>query len=383
VLYAIEALNISKSFRLHHERHSSVKDRILHPGGGTHTDFEALRDVSFSVEEGEMVGILGRNGSGKSTLLKTICGVLQPSSGEVRLRGTLAGLLELGAGFQPDLSGRDNVYLSASLLGLSRRTVDHLFDEIVAFAELENFIDTPVKFYSSGMYVRLGFAVAVNVNPDILVIDEVLAVGDERFQAKCMDRIHQLKADGRTILLVSHNADQIRALCNRAIVLDHGVLVADGSAGDSVRIFRERLLGEAPTVTGGDAATVVAISTVTTPTGRFDARSGQAWALDVVVQSETSLTGHFVMEIRSESGALVVRTDPTGSAISLIPGEQRLSVRIPAVHLLSGRYEVAVGITNERGIEVLAWRDQAAVLEVVYDGRATGLVDIQLDVTVY
>ena len=166
--------------------------------------------MSLEVKEGETVGILGRNGSGKSTLLKCICGVLQPTSGEVAVRGKMAGLLELGAGFQQDLTGRENIYLNGSLLGMTKREIEKVFDAIVDFSELEEFIDSAVKFYSSGMYVRLGFAVAVNVDPDILVIDEVLAVGDERFQRKCVDRIKLFQQEGRTILLVSHSPDQVR-----------------------------------------------------------------------------------------------------------------------------------------------------------------------------
>ena len=168
----------------------------MHAGHVPYEDFWALRDLQFDIKTGETFGIIGRNGSGKSTLLKCIAGILQPTSGQIVVRGHLAAMLELGAGFQPELSGRDNIYLNASLLGLSRRDIARRFDEIVAFAELEDFIDNQVRFYSSGMYVRLGFAVAVNVEPDVLLIDEVLAVGDERFQEKCLDRIHQFQAEG-------------------------------------------------------------------------------------------------------------------------------------------------------------------------------------------
>ncbi len=202
----------------------------------------------MQVHEGETVGILGRNGSGKSTLLKCICGVLQPTSGEVVVRGKLAGLLELGAGFQQDLTGRENIYLNGSLLGMSKKEVDRVFDDIVDFSELEEFIDGAVKFYSSGMYVRLGFAVAVNVDPDILVIDEVLAVGDERFQRKCIDRVKAFQKEGRTILLVTHSPDQVRAICDRAIVLSHGNVVSEALPGEAVRIFREGLLEEEGTL---------------------------------------------------------------------------------------------------------------------------------------
>src|SRR5580658_9499879 len=240
---AVDVKDVSKRFRLAQGKYNSVKERLIH-GRTSYEDFWALRDVSFDVREGETVGILGRNGSGKSTLLKCICGVLQPTKGEVVVRGKLAGLLELGAGFQQDLTGRENVYLNGSMLGMSKREVDKAFDAIVAFSELEEFIDGPVKFYSSGMAVRLGFAVAVNVDPDVLVIDEVLAVGDERFQRKCIDRVKLFQREGRTILLVTHSADTVRSICDRGVVLSHGRLVAEGEPGEATRIFRERLMAE-------------------------------------------------------------------------------------------------------------------------------------------
>src|SRR5579862_3162961 len=232
---------VSKRFRLYHQKYTSLKERVLHAGKNPYEEFWALRDVSFDVLEGETVGILGRNGSGKSTLLKCVSGILQPSSGRVVVRGQLAALLELGAGFQPELSGRENIFLNASLLGLSTKQVESRFDEIVAFAELEQFIDNQVKYYSSGMYVRLGFAVAVNVDPDILVVDEVLAVGDEAFSRKCMARIKEFQDDGRTILFVTHSSDLVRQICDFAVVLSSGDMIGSGPAADAVRIYHEHL----------------------------------------------------------------------------------------------------------------------------------------------
>ncbi|HUC04031.1 MAG TPA: ABC transporter ATP-binding protein, partial [Acidimicrobiales bacterium] len=249
---AVDIRSISKRFRLTTGKYNSVKERVIHASRTSHEDFWALKDVSFSVNEGETVGILGRNGSGKSTLLKCVCGVLQPTAGQVVVRGKLAGLLELGAGFQQDLTGRENIYLNGSLLGMTKREVDRVFDDIVEFSELEEFIDGPVKFYSSGMYVRLGFAVAVNVDPDVLLVDEVLAVGDERFQRKCIDRVRQFQREGRTIMLVTHSPDQVRSICDRAVVLSHGELVTDCNPGEAVRIFRESLLEEQDTLSVGE-----------------------------------------------------------------------------------------------------------------------------------
>jgi ABC-2 type transport system ATP-binding protein len=378
----VDVQNVNKHFRLHHERHKSLKDRILHPGGGSYTDLHALSDVSFSVGAGETVGILGRNGSGKSTILKCICGVLQPSSGRIELRGSLAGLLELGAGFQAELSGRDNVYLSGSMLGLGRKTIDRLFDEIVGFAELESFIDTPVKFYSSGMYVRLGFAVAVTVDPDILVVDEVLAVGDERFQAKCMDRIQQYQRDGRSILLVSHNADQVRALCDRAVVLDRGVMVADTTAGEGVRVFRERLLGQVASVgDSGPASNTLSITSITTPSGNFRTHTDEPFRFTVGLHALEGVTGSLVLELHRPDGMLIARTDATANQVAINPGESSFTVELPTLPLLDGSFELSVGVVADHASSVLAWRERAAVLEVVYDGRGAGLVSLRPDVT--
>lgn len=223
---------------------NSLKDRIVHfgrMGKEFRQDFTAVDDVSLSIQAGTTVGLLGANGSGKSTLLKLIGGIISPTTGTVQSRGRMAALLELGAGFHPDLSGRENVYLNASILGLSRQETDERFDEIVEFSGIGSFIETAVKFYSSGMYVRLAFAVAVHTDPDLLLVDEVLAVGDETFQRKCMDRIAQFRAEGRTIVLVSHSAQQVAELCDRGIVLSEGRIVHDGDTNDAIRALRTSL----------------------------------------------------------------------------------------------------------------------------------------------
>src|SRR5579863_7531254 len=239
---AVDVVDVTKRFRLYTEKYQSLKERVLHAGRNPYQDFLALRNISFEIPEGQTVGILGRNGSGKSTLLKCVSGILQPTRGKVVVRGQLAALLELGAGMQPELSGRENIFLNASLLGLSTRETEKRFDEIVAFAELEHFIDNQVKYYSSGMYVRLGFAVAVSVDPDVLVIDEVLAVGDENFQRKCLARIKEFQADGRTILFVTHSAELVRQICDRAVVLDEGNVIALADAAEAIHLYHERLV---------------------------------------------------------------------------------------------------------------------------------------------
>ena len=373
----VDVDGVSKSFKIHYERHQSLKERLLHPRTGHSEDFSALSDIAFQVQEGETVGILGHNGSGKSTLLKCICGVLQPTSGEIRLRGSLAALLELGAGFQLELSGRDNVYLYGTMLGFSKKRVDQIFDDIVAFSEIENFIDTPVKFYSSGMYVRLAFAVAVNVNPDILVIDEVLAVGDERFQAKCIDRIRRVQQEGRAILLVTHSADQVRALASRAIVLESGRMIANGEVAESLAIFRKHLLGDTPSNEVNEHHVGdVHIDSITTPTGSFDVQSGASVHFDVHISSATAYSGNFVLEIFTRAGVLVSRSDAQGAPINLRPGENVIGIDLPHVPLLDGVFDINVGVLDPRGSNVKAWSEKVATLQVTYGGRQSGLVEL-------
>ncbi len=234
----VRVRDVSKRFVIRKDK--SIKERIVNFARSNRhkDDFWALRDVSVDIQSGSTVALVGANGSGKSTLLKTIGGILQPTTGIVERRGRLAALLELGAGFHPDLTGRENVYLNAAILGLSRKQTDNYFDSIVDFSEIGEFIDTQVKFYSSGMYVRLAFAIAVHVDPDLLLVDEVLAVGDEPFQRKCMDKIAEFQAEGRTIVLVTHSAKQVLDLCDRAIVLSHGRLIFDGDAPSGIDALR-------------------------------------------------------------------------------------------------------------------------------------------------
>jgi lipopolysaccharide transport system ATP-binding protein len=243
----IKFSSVSKRFILHHERARSFQDMVVSVFGlrtpskrgvalpqPANQLFWALRDVNFGIYEGEAVGIIGENGSGKSTTLKLISRILEPTSGSVSVRGKVSALLELGTGFHPDLTGRENIFLNGSLLGIPRKEMVQRYQAIVDFAELEEFIDTPIKHYSSGMVMRLGFAVAINVDPDILLTDEVLAVGDEAFQRKCLEHIAFLRKRGVTILYVSHALDSVRALCKRAIWLDHGRVVADGPSGEVI-----------------------------------------------------------------------------------------------------------------------------------------------------
>jgi ABC-type polysaccharide/polyol phosphate transport system ATPase subunit len=231
---AITVDAVSKRYRLYHERNQSLKATLMRRRRARYEEFWALRDVSFEIAEGATFGLIGENGSGKSTMLKCMAKILRPDQGSIATRGKISALLELGAGFHPELSGRENVYLNGAILGLTKRQIDQRFDEIVDFAGLEHFIDTPVKNYSSGMYVRLGFSVAINVEPDILLIDEILAVGDADFQRKCGEKFEDLRSRGKTIVIVSHALANVRNLCDQVALLEHGDLRRVGPAGDVI-----------------------------------------------------------------------------------------------------------------------------------------------------
>ena len=235
-------------YRLYREKVSTLKEAVVNRFRHLRSAemFWAVRHVSLEIEPGEAIALVGHNGSGKSTLLKTIAGVLMPDEGEVFVQGRISPMIELGAGFDPELSGRDNIFLNGALLGFSRRQMEGKFDRIVAFSELGDFIDMPIKNYSSGMYARLGFAIAQDVEPDILIVDEVLAVGDERFQEKCKARIRDFRAAGITFCFVSHNYEAARELCPRAAVLHHGRLAFDGPIVQAWERYRELERGPAP-----------------------------------------------------------------------------------------------------------------------------------------
>lgn len=249
----ISVQSLSKKYILSHqaqEPYTSLRDvlargakrvvgRVLHPGASVvddpeHEEFWALKDVAFDIKQGESVGIIGRNGAGKSTLLKILSHITEPTSGRIDIRGRVSSLLEVGTGFHPELSGRENIYLNGAILGMSKSEIKRKFDEIVAFAEVERFLDTPVKHYSSGMYVRLAFAVAANLEPEILIVDEVLAVGDAQFQKKCLGKMESVGREGRTVIFVSHSMPTVTSLCERAILLDGGKVVKDGPTSEVV-----------------------------------------------------------------------------------------------------------------------------------------------------
>ena len=250
----IRAENLGKKYRIKHQQqrqqYVSLRDVIAHRAKSlfrnprvpirnpqSEEDFWALKDVSFEIKQGEVVGIIGRNGAGKSTLLKILSRITEPTNGRIGIKGRVASLLEVGTGFHPELTGRENIYLNGAILGMSREEIKRKFDEIVAFAEVEQFLDTPVKRYSSGMYVRLAFAVAAHLEPEILIIDEVLAVGDAQFQKKCLGKMNDVAREGRTVLFVSHNMGAVRTLCQRGLYISEGAIERDTAALDAVRLY--------------------------------------------------------------------------------------------------------------------------------------------------
>jgi len=351
-----------------------------------------LRDISLELEAGTTTALLGRSGSGKTTLLRMVNGLVTPTSGEVRVRGKLAAMLELGAGMQQELSGRDNIYMNGSLLGLSRSEITRRFDDIVAFAELEQFIDNQVKYYSSGMYVRLGFAVAVNVEPDILLVDEVLAVGDAAFQRKCLDHVRRFQQEGRTIVVVSHATDVIRQNCERVMVLNHGQVIANDEVGEGIRVFLADLLGVGMSDGEGSeiehGSNVLALGTVRAEHGGSGSRPhlypGEALTvtaeLDSLAPVPDAIAGIAIYDDRKE---LVFASDPEDPLYQIdIPvGGGALRFDFAEVPLLDGTYSVTVNVRSLSQPAVFDLKDQVTQFEVANPGRSTGRVRLPLNVS--
>lgn len=387
----IEIHDVSKRFVIRKEK--SLKERLVNFGRSNQykDDFWALRDVNLSIESGSTIGLIGPNGSGKSTLLKMIGGILQPTSGTVELRGRLAALLELGAGFHPDLTGRENVYLNASILGLTRQETDRHFDAIVDFSGIERFIDTQVKFYSSGMYVRLAFAVAIHVDPDILLVDEVLAVGDEPFQRKCMDKIKGFQHDGRTIVIVTHSLDTVADLCDRAVVLESGRVIADGEPRDSLRTLRsefeqtrqediERQRENAGDVTGPRPPEVVVESVeILDAAGQHISSTtpDKPVAIAVTIRADQLFSDGVVgIGIETPLGVSVLGTNSKllGERLpTVVRGTARYVFRLDTLPLADGAYTVHGAVASASGAEIHRL-PEAAAIEIRGDGRTAGFV---------
>jgi lipopolysaccharide transport system ATP-binding protein len=352
------------------------KDASLPRTSAPDSEFWALRDVSFSVQPGEVVGIIGRNGAGKSTLLKILSRVTEPTRGEIRLRGRVASLLEVGTGFHPDLTGRENIYLNGTILGMTKAEVDSKFDEIVAFAEIERFLDTPVKRYSSGMYVRLAFAVAAHLEPEILIVDEVLAVGDAEFQKKCLGKMKSVsRQDGRTVLFVSHNMGAIQSLCSGALVLEHGLAAFRGGTNEAVSYYSRNSRTEAdvklssrPQRKGTGEARILRLR-MEDESRAPETQYQMGESLTVIVEVEFTrkvINPVFGLSIIADTGIMVAdcRSSHGGFSAGKIGDTVEYSVTIDPIRLYPRRYTLEPWVTDANDLSVYDRVHDAAQFDV-------------------
>ncbi|MFZ5495240.1 MAG: ABC transporter ATP-binding protein [Verrucomicrobiota bacterium] len=376
----------------HQMRHDTLRDRLAHGARGllrrwrnpgdlpAVEEFWALRDVSFEVNEGDVVGIIGRNGAGKSTLLKILSRITEPTTGRATIRGRVASLLEVGTGFHPELTGRENIFLNGAILGMSRAEITRKFDEIVAFAEVERFLDTPVKHYSSGMYVRLAFAVAAHLEPEILIVDEVLAVGDAAFQKKCLGKMKDVTTQGRTVFFVSHNLGQVRALCNRAILLRSGRLECAGPVQATLARYQSEQSPDtaAQTLTGplAGAVRLTGIRLQGTSVG-----SGQCTRTD---PAELVVEAVFTREIARLRATVALFADgirlctahePGPSAFTrTAAGRLTFTCRLPVAQLAPGMFQIGLGFCDGHP-ERYAWNPACYHFSILEDEQQRGSRD--------
>lgn len=372
----IQAEGVSKRFRVYHERNQSLKIALMRGRRAKFDEFWALQDVSFEIPQGTTFGLVGHNGSGKSTMLKCLAKILVPDRGRISATGKVSALLELGAGFHPELSGRDNVYLNGSILGLRKSEIDARFDDIVGFAGLEKFIDTPVKNYSSGMYVRLGFSVAINVEPDILMVDEVLAVGDEEFQRKCMEKFKDFRDEGRTIVVVSHALGTMRDMCDEVAWLDHGRLQAVGKPHEVVDDYVESSHGERDTqhtadggVRHGSGEVRVDAVEVLGAEGDHAVRTGGPltlrlhWSATADVQDVVMGIGLHTITGQHVTGP---NTKDTGLRLDVRAGSRgTVDLHVDRLMLLPGTYDLSTGVADASLAHAFDQQPRAARFDVL------------------
>jgi len=374
---AVSLRAVSKRFTLRHEGQSTLRDFVLRGfrNPRTREAFWAVRDVDLEIPRGVPYGIIGANGSGKSTLLKLIAGILRPTTGTVRTRGRVAALLELGAGFHPDLSGRENIHLNGSLLGMDRRSIARQLESIVAFAELERFVDMPLRHFSSGMTVRLGFAIAIHAQPDILIADEVLSVGDESFQRRCIDWVHQYVADGHSLILVSHSLSLIEAVCRQAIWMRGGRVAASGDAAAVIDRYHRSSL---PQGEGGDSAgprrwgTGEAVITSVRPIDDEGetiehAVTGESLRIRIgYLASRRVESPQFGLALHASDGTHLAgpNSDLCNAPIAEIDGVGSVDVVLPRLPLLAGLYRLTVAIYDRHATVAYDHHDRAYELRV-------------------
>ena len=357
---AVSIRNVTKNFRMYHEKNQYLKTALLRGKRARYEEFRALKDVSFEIPHGSTFGIIGSNGSGKSTLLKCLTGILSPDVGSISVDGKVAALLELGSGFHPDLSGRENVFLNGAILGMSQKELESKFDEIIDFAGLRDFIDVPVKNYSSGMTVRLGFAIAINVDPEILIIDEVLAVGDDEFQLKCYEKIEHFRQAGKTIILVSHGLGDVQRICDTVAWLDKGTLRRIGDPADIVpEYLSTSRSGQAITdsTTGQQWGTgEVRFESVTfhdtdgtqTNSLRSGADAIVRVSMNSNIHSDNSLLTLRISTLHNDN-MWMSNSKQNGLVIPLDPGHHTVDVVLKGLPLLDGVHELSLAIADESG----------------------------------
>jgi lipopolysaccharide transport system ATP-binding protein len=388
--------NVSKLYKLYNRPSDRLLELLALGRSGYHTDFWALRNVSFSVERGEIFGIVGPNGSGKSTLLQVTSGIVQPTTGRVAVDGRIAALLELGAGFNPEFTGRENVFLNGEIMGLSRKETEQVFPDIAAFAEIGDFIYRPVKEYSSGMYVRLAFATAIHVRPDILIVDEALAVGDAIFANRCLQKLEQLKTEGVTILFVSHDLGLVKRLCHRAILMVKGEIAVEGTPSDVVNRYvglvhdSQAMTGERSTLTGnyrhGDkSSTITRIRFLNgNEADATTVRSGEEVIIEVHARANRDLRNPIVgILIRNRLGMDVFGTNTRieKADVGTVPKGEDIAVRFTFVCFLTrGDYTLTVATQNEDGSSQ-DWLDDALQFAVVDEKEAAGVARFRTEVT--
>jgi ABC-type polysaccharide/polyol phosphate transport system ATPase subunit len=377
---------VSRCFRVREREARTLKDLFVQGGRTQATDVWALHDVSLSVQPGEAVGLIGRNGSGKTTLLRVVAGIIQPTSGSARATGRIGSLLELGAGFHLDFTGRENVFLNGAIQGLRRADIKSRFDEIVAFAELEHAIDRPVRTYSSGMTMRLGFAIAAFLEADVLLLDEVFAVGDEAFQRKCFGRIFAFKQGGGTIVFVSHDASAVERLCERSVFLEAGRVAFDGSTREAVTRYRRALADEASPAElsaglreWGSGEVSIASASVIGREGsdRLQFLSGEPFELQVSIATRDGVPPpRLQLELRDDAGTLVAgqAVDMRSLGWTTGEGERCVHFRLDELPLADGRFHLRLGVTDESGEHVYHWLDDALVFVVYPGGEERGVV---------
>jgi ABC-type polysaccharide/polyol phosphate transport system ATPase subunit len=401
---AIRIRGISRRFKIVHERNATLKETLIRRQRARTTELWALRGLDLDIAPGEAVAIVGQNGSGKSTLLKLLAGIIPPDTGHIDMGGTVASMLELGAGFHPDFTGRENVFMNGAIHGLSERQIRERLDEIIDFAEIPDFIDMPVRTYSSGMQLRLAFAVAAHVNPDILLLDEVLAVGDESFQRKCMGRIQSFLNGGGTLVFVSHDAGSVERICSRAVLISQGAIVMDASPPTVIAAYH-RLLAEKNVAPGGtghhnvdDDQTEGAPEAP--PSGLGGWGTGQAYIDDVAILGPSGPTTSFVsgdpLEIRmtvrarepiprpnigigiaaSHDRSVLYGTNTRIAEVDVAPltDSMTVSFTVPALHLQDGNFTVNVAVVSYDEATVFHWLDDAAEFTVFHRKPGVGLV---------